>query len=98
MRWTSLVLALLLLGGIGLTVAPAAGAQELDGCRDTRFGRLGCMSDVQEFNFDDPGVSGYSSYRSRGSFIIFSDGHTQAINDEGMRREARPWMAAGTIR
>ena len=97
MRWTSLILALLLVG-LGVAVTPAAQAQELDGCRDTRFGSQGCMSDVREFNFDDPGVSGYSAYRSRGSVVVYSDGHTAAVNAEEMRREPRPWMTAGTMR
>jgi hypothetical protein len=92
MRWTPFVLALLLVAGLGLAVAPAAQAQERDGCQDTRFGRMGCVTDVQPFNFDDPGISQYSASRIRGAIVVYSDSHIEQIPEGQVRLVSRTWF------
>ena len=93
MKWATFVLALLIVAALGLAVAPAAQAQERDGCMDTRFGNaMGCMLDVRPFNFDDPGIAQYSANRMRGAIIVYSDSHTEQIPEGQVRLVSRTWF------
>jgi hypothetical protein len=61
MLWRSLALAIILASGVGGLAAPAAHAQMMDTCYDTRFGNMGCVR-VESFNFADPVLAENSRY------------------------------------
>ena len=93
MKWNTLALALLLVFGLGFAVAPGAQAQERDGCYDTRFGSaMGCIHDVREFNFNDPGITQYGANRVGGTIIVYSDMHTEQVTEGQVRLVSRTWF------
>jgi hypothetical protein len=49
-----LIAVVLVAGALAWSGAAPTHAQERDGCYDTRFGSMGCMSDIRSFNFGDP--------------------------------------------
>jgi hypothetical protein len=71
MRWRVVLSAITVAGALAWGgVAPTL-AQGRDGCGDTRFGSsAGCMNDVREFNFSDPGIANYTWHQLRGRYIV----------------------------
>jgi hypothetical protein len=72
MRWRSLGMAAVVVAAMGALAAPAAQAQEMDQCYDTRWGSMGCVR-VEEFNFRDPTLARNSRYLLRGDSVYVTN-------------------------
>jgi hypothetical protein len=51
-----LIAVVLVAGALAWSGAAPTYAQERDGCYDTRFGRMGCTTDIRQTNFSDPAL------------------------------------------
>lgn len=84
MRWRSLGMAAVVVAALGALGAPAAHAQEMDQCYDTRWGSMGCVR-VEGFNFRDPALARNSRHLLRGDAIYVT---TAAMETTSMPEDA----------
>src|SRR5688500_8450070 len=94
MLWRVLVLVALALGGLGGVPVPSAQAQEREGCYDPRGGSMGCIGDVRNFNFVDPGIQQYSSHRMRGRVYVVTEEQMDLVEvrPEGWPAPRQTWF------
>jgi hypothetical protein len=96
MFWRVLVVVALVLGAFGAVAVPGAQAQARDGCADggRRGGNAGCIIDVRNFNFVDPGIQQYSAHRLRGRVYIVMEGDPDLVevSPEGWPAARQTWF------